>query len=161
MNAYQYFRRSFAFGPERTFLEWDGGSRFTYADLERETARFATLLTGLGLVPGDRVAAQVDKSPQGLFLYLGCLRAGLAFLPLNTAYQRDELDYFLRDAEPRAVVCRPALRASSRNWPRRRRPGIRRTSSRSTLTERARWRTRPARRRRASTTPRPATATWP
>ena len=110
MNAYQYFRRGFASGLERTVLEWDGGRGFTCAGLERETARIASLLTGLGLAPGDRVAAQVDKSPEGLFLYLGCLRAGLAFLPLNTAYQRDELEYFLRDAEPRAVVCRPAMR---------------------------------------------------
>ncbi len=53
-----------------------------------------------------QVAAQIDKSPQGLFLYLGCLRAGLAFLPLNTAYQRDELEFFLRDAEPRAAPAR-------------------------------------------------------
>ena len=110
MNAYRYFSRSYASAVDRTFLEWDGGTSFTYGDLERETARFAALLTGLGLAPGDRVAAQVDKSPEGLFLYLGCLRAGLTFLPLNTAYQRDELEYFLRDAEPRAVVCRPAMR---------------------------------------------------
>ena len=110
MNAYRYFSRSYASAVDRTFLEWNGGASFTYGDLERETARFAALLTGLGLAPGDRVAAQVDKSPEGLFLYLGCLRAGLAFLPLNTAYQRDELEYFLRDAEPRAVVCRPAMR---------------------------------------------------
>ena len=110
MNAYRYFSRSYASAVDRTFLEWDGGTSFTFGDLERETARFAALLTGLGLAPGDRVAAQVDKSPEGLFLYLGCLRAGLAFLPLNTAYQRDELEYFLRDAEPRAVVCRPAMR---------------------------------------------------
>ncbi|MCU0231633.1 MAG: AMP-binding protein, partial [Acidobacteria bacterium] len=85
MNAYRFFSRSFASAVDRTFLEWDGGTAFTYGDLERETARVAALLAGLGLVPDDRVAAQVDKSPQGLFLYLGCLRAGLAFLPLNTA----------------------------------------------------------------------------
>jgi malonyl-CoA/methylmalonyl-CoA synthetase len=112
MNAYRYFRHNFASGQERTFLEWDGGGAFTYADLERETARVASLLVRLGLAPGDRVAAQIDKSPEGLFLYLGCLRAGLAFLPLNTAYQRDELEYFLGDAEPRAVVCRPSMRAT-------------------------------------------------
>jgi malonyl-CoA/methylmalonyl-CoA synthetase len=110
MNAYRFLFRGFASALDRTFLEWDGGATFTYGNLERETARVAALLTGLGLAPGDRVAAQVDKSPQALFLYLGCLRAGLAFLPLNTAYQRDELEFFLRDAEPRAVVCRPALR---------------------------------------------------
>jgi malonyl-CoA/methylmalonyl-CoA synthetase len=109
MNAYTFFRRSFVTRRAETFLEGDSGERYTYADLERETARVASFLTGLGLEKGDRVAAQIDKSPQGLFLYLGCIRAGFCFLPLNTAYQRGELAYFLQDAEPRAVVCRPQM----------------------------------------------------
>jgi len=109
MNAYTYFRRGFAARLAETFLEADSGERYTYAELERETARVASFLTGLGLQQGDRVAAQIDKSPQGLFLYLGCIRAGFCFLPLNTAYQRGELGYFLQDAEPRVVVCRPQM----------------------------------------------------
>jgi malonyl-CoA/methylmalonyl-CoA synthetase len=112
MNAYSFFRRGFAARLAETFLEADSGERFTFADLERETARVASFLTGLGLAQGDRVAAQIDKSPQGLFLYLGCIRAGLCFLPLNTAYQRGELGYFLQDAEPRVVVCRPTMLAT-------------------------------------------------
>jgi malonyl-CoA/methylmalonyl-CoA synthetase len=109
MNAYTYFRRGFGARLSETFLEADSGERYTYADLERETARVASFLTGLGLARGDRVAAQIDKSPQGLFLYLGCIRGGFCFLPLNTAYQRGELGYFLQDAEPRVVVCRPQM----------------------------------------------------
>ncbi len=110
MNAYAFFTRGHAARLQAPFLETGDGRIYTYADLDRETARVASFLTGLGLARGDRVAAQVDKSPQALFLYLGALRAGLAFLPLNTAYQRGELAYFLGDAEPRAVVCRPQMR---------------------------------------------------
>lgn len=88
-------------------LETETGRKFTYGDLARESARYANQLTGLGARRGDRVAVQVEKSPASLFLYLGCLRAGLIYLPLNTAYQRGELSYFLGDAEPRVVVCRP------------------------------------------------------
>lgn len=88
-------------------LETETGRTFTYGDLARQSARYANLLTGLGARRGDRVAVQVEKSPASLFLYLGCLRAGLVYLPLNTAYQRGELSYFLGDAEPRVVVCRP------------------------------------------------------
>jgi malonyl-CoA/methylmalonyl-CoA synthetase len=109
VNAYSFFRRGFADRLGETFLEADSGERFSYADLERETARVASFLTGLGLARGDRVAAQIDKSPQGLFLYLGALRAGLGFLPLNTAYQTGELGYFLGDAEPRVVICQPQM----------------------------------------------------
>jgi malonyl-CoA/methylmalonyl-CoA synthetase len=91
---------------QHDFLESETGRTFTYGDLARETARYANLLTGLGARRGDRVAVQVEKSPASLFLYLGCLRAGLVYLPLNTAYQRGELSYFLGDAGPRVVVCR-------------------------------------------------------
>jgi malonyl-CoA/methylmalonyl-CoA synthetase len=79
----------------------------SYADAAAGSARYAALFAGLGLVPGDRVAVQVEKSPEALLLYLGCLRAGLAYLPLNSAYREGEVGYFLEDAEPRAVVAQP------------------------------------------------------
>ena len=50
---------------------------------------------------------QVEKSTECLMLYLATLRAGFVYLPLNTAYQRGELEYFLKDAEPSLVVCTP------------------------------------------------------
>ncbi len=109
-NAYDFFTRGALSRPDRPFLESPSGEVWTYGDLDRETARVANALRTLGLAQGDRVAAQVDKTPQALFLYLGCLRAGLCYLPLNTAYRAGELGYFLTDAEPRAVVCAPAMR---------------------------------------------------
>ncbi len=73
--------------------------------------------------PGDRVAVQVEKSPEAIFLYLACLRAGAVFLPLNTAYTLAELGYFFGDAEPRLVVCDPAQGGRyRRHWRRHRAP---------------------------------------
>jgi malonyl-CoA/methylmalonyl-CoA synthetase len=87
------------------------GRAWTYGDVGRASARIAHLLVALGLKPGDRVAAQVEKTPEALVLYLAALRAGMVFLPMNPAYQRHEIDYFLRDAEPGLFVCRPQNRA--------------------------------------------------
>ncbi len=92
---------------QHDLVETETGRTFTYGDLAGESARYANVLTGLGARRGDRIAVLVEKSPASLFLYLGCLRAGLVYLPLNTAYQRGELSYFLGDAEPRVIVCRP------------------------------------------------------
>ncbi|MFL6840495.1 MAG: malonate--CoA ligase, partial [Bradyrhizobium sp.] len=61
-----------------------------------------------GVKPGDRVAAQTEKSVSGLALYLAAVRAGAVYLPLNTAYTLNELDYFITDAEPSLVVCDPS-----------------------------------------------------
>ncbi|MEH3147804.1 MAG: malonyl-CoA synthase [Methylobacterium frigidaeris] len=94
----------------RLFLEVPGGLRWSYADLLAESARYAAALVGLGVTPGDRVAVQVEKSPAVIALYLGCVRAGAAFLPLNTAYTAAEVAYFLGDAEPALFVCDPARR---------------------------------------------------
>src|SRR5258708_2665880 len=106
-NFYAAVAASIDSDRERVFLETDDRRTHTRADLARESARFAGMMVKAGAVRGDRIAVQVDKSPASLFLYLGCLRAGLVYLPLNIAYQRGELSYFLQDAQPRIVVCRP------------------------------------------------------
>ncbi|MCX7171437.1 MAG: AMP-binding protein, partial [Proteobacteria bacterium] len=86
------------------------GRVWTYADVDHASGRIANLLAALGLKPGDRVAAQVEKTPEALLLYLASLRAGMVFLPLNPAYQRHEIEFFLSDAEPGLFVCRPQNR---------------------------------------------------
>ena len=85
-----------------------------FCDLDRETGRLAARLTELGGNPGDRIVVQLDKSPDAVLLYLAALRAGMIFVPLNTAYTAAELAYFLTDAEPALVVCRPADEAAVR-----------------------------------------------
>src|SRR5262249_2280654 len=68
----------------------------------------ANVLVERGVKPADRVAAQTEKSVEGLVLYLATVRAGAIYLPLNTAYTLNELDYFIGDAEPSLVVCDPS-----------------------------------------------------
>ena len=106
-NLYQVFRQRFATRLPQPFLESEDGRVMTYADLDRTTARYAERLGLLGLSKGDRLVTQLDKTPETVCLYLACLRAGMVYVPLNTAYQPAEVDYFLADAEPAAVVCRP------------------------------------------------------
>ncbi len=84
------------------------GHRYYYGDLERESARFALALRALGLERGDRVTVQIEKSVANLWLYLGVVRAGLVFHPLNTAYTPEEVRFFLGDAEPGLLVCDPS-----------------------------------------------------
>ncbi|ATQ43098.1 malonate--CoA ligase [Caulobacter mirabilis] len=95
--------------PAAPFLERPDGRIDSYADLQVHTARLANSLTALGVKPGDRVAVQVEKTPENLYLYLATIRAGAVFLPLNTAYTIRELDYFIGDAGPRLIVCDPAV----------------------------------------------------
>ncbi len=79
--------------------------RYSWRDLEKATAMLANLLGSLQLPKGARVAVQVEKSVEAAMLYLATLRAGYVFLPLNTAYQSAEIEYFIGNAEPSVVVC--------------------------------------------------------
>ena len=82
-------------------------TNWTYGDLIDASGRMANALVALGVTPGDRVAVQVPKSIEAIALYLGCLRVGAVFLPLNTAYLADELTYFISDAGAAVFVCDP------------------------------------------------------
>jgi malonyl-CoA/methylmalonyl-CoA synthetase len=94
--------------PNRLAIETLDGQRISYADLVARAGKTANVLVERGVKPGDRVAAQTEKSVPGLVLYLATVRAGAVYLPLNTAYTLNELDYFITDAEPSLVVCDPS-----------------------------------------------------
>ncbi len=100
--------RSRTGAPTRTFIERHDGRIVTYGAVLDGSARMANALVASGVMPGDRVAVQVEKSAEAILLYLACVRAGAVFLPLNTAYTTAELEYFIGDAEPRLIVCDPA-----------------------------------------------------
>jgi len=94
--------------PARLAIETIDGQRISYAELIARAGKMANVLVERGVKPGDRVAAQTEKSVPGLVLYLATVRAGAVYLPLNTAYTLNELEYFITDAEPSLVVCDPS-----------------------------------------------------
>ncbi len=99
-------------GSGAPFLTLADGTAWTYEAFLATAARFAHALVASGLAPGDRLAAQVQKSPEALALYAACVQAGVIFLPLNTAYTVDELSYFIENSGARVVVCDEAARAT-------------------------------------------------
>ena len=106
-NLYALLEAHFPGGRERPCVLLPGNGVIHYDELASESARIANALVHAGCQPGDRVAVQTDKHWQVLALYLACLRAGLVYLPLNTGYQKHELEYFFADAAPRVVICKP------------------------------------------------------
>ncbi len=111
-NLYAALRAAFPADLDSTAVETVGGAtaglRYSWRDLERASAMMANLLDSMKLPEGSRIAVQVEKSVEALVLYLATLRAGHVFLPLNTAYQAGEIEYFIGNAEPAVVVCSPA-----------------------------------------------------
>ena len=106
-NLFAALRAAFPADLDAVAIETDNGLLYSWRDLERSTAMMANLLQSLNLPEGARVAVQVEKSVEAMVLYLATLRAGYVFLPLNTAYQSAEMEYFIGNAEPAVVVCSP------------------------------------------------------
>jgi malonyl-CoA/methylmalonyl-CoA synthetase len=104
-NLFAALRAAFPSDLDTIAVETDNDLTYTWRDLERASAMMANLLASLGLPAGARIAVQVEKSVEAMVLYLATLRAGFVFLPLNTAYQSSEIEYFIGNAEPSVVVC--------------------------------------------------------
>jgi malonyl-CoA/methylmalonyl-CoA synthetase len=100
-------------GDAVSYIEEPGGRTFTYGEAWRLVGQLAHALRSAGVHRGDRVAVQVEKSPEAVLLFYATARLGAIYLPLNTAYTLTELEYFLADAEPTVVVTRPETEAAT------------------------------------------------
>ncbi|WP_395075994.1 AMP-binding protein, partial [Hyphococcus sp.] len=118
-NFFAALRDSYAASLNKPFLTLPDSKTFTYGDLDHLSARMACALLSAGAKPGDRIVVQVEKSAENVSLYLGAMRAGLVYVPLNTAYTAGEVAYFLDDAAPSIFVCspekEPALKEAAQN----------------------------------------------
>jgi malonyl-CoA/methylmalonyl-CoA synthetase len=103
-NLYDLLASRFPADPSAPCFLLNDGREISYGTFAERVGRLAALLIARGVEPGDRVAVQTEKSPEAVMLYLATLKAGAVFLPLNTAYIASEVDYFLKDAEPRLFI---------------------------------------------------------
>jgi malonyl-CoA/methylmalonyl-CoA synthetase len=113
-DLFSLLRSRFPRDPAAPLLETVDGRVIRYAEIDRASARYGAALRAAGVRHGDRVVVQVEKSPEALILYLAVLRIGAVYVPLNSAYTGAEVAYFVADAQPRVVVCRPEDEAQMR-----------------------------------------------
>ncbi|MBA57710.1 MAG: malonyl-CoA synthase [Gammaproteobacteria bacterium] len=103
MNIYNSFKPRFV--PEKPFLLSSKlDVTYSYMDIDQKSGSIASYLTNLGLKEGDRLMAQMEKTPETILLYLACLRSGIVYIPLNTSYLTEEIKFFVNDAEPSLIV---------------------------------------------------------
>ena len=97
---------------ETAFLHLLDGTTLTHAAFLRMAAQIGGVLDSIGMQAGDRLALQVDKSPEAMAVYAACVQKGVIFLPLNTAYTASELSYFIENSGAKLVICDPAKETS-------------------------------------------------
>lgn len=107
-HLYRQLTRTLRAGQDSVFARLPGGREIPYSEFFDGALRMAQVLRELGVEPGDRVAAQTEKSIEALQLYVGSVAAGSVFLPLNPASTEAEVAHFIQDAQPAAFVCDPS-----------------------------------------------------
>lgn len=83
----------------------------SYGELEARLDRFASLVAGAGLEPGDRMAMAIGNRFEFVEIMYGAMRAGVVPVPLNTRLGAEVLDYTIRDSGCRGAVIDPACNA--------------------------------------------------
>ncbi len=111
-NLYSHLRCGFGLDDAPCLILPDNAV-ITYGQARKRIGQYAAALKKLGLKRQDRVTVQAEKSIESLFLYLGVIQAGGTYNPLNTAYTKSELEYFISDARPHVVVCDPNSEAGT------------------------------------------------
>ncbi|MFK7835522.1 MAG: malonyl-CoA synthase [Sulfitobacter sp.] len=95
-------------GKQTPFLHLADGTTLSHAEFLARSAQLAHALRDCGLEAGDRVALQIEKSPDALALYAACVQAGFVFLPLNPGYTAAEVSYFVSNSDARLLICDPS-----------------------------------------------------
>jgi malonyl-CoA/methylmalonyl-CoA synthetase len=103
-NLYDLLADGFPADRAKPAFLLSDGAQVSYGQLEAGAAQVAGHLVAIGVQPGDRIGLQVEKSVEAVMIYLGVLKAGAVFLPLNSAYTPAEVAYFVGDAEPAAFI---------------------------------------------------------
>ncbi|HEY7799621.1 MAG TPA: AMP-binding protein [Hyphomonadaceae bacterium] len=106
-NLYELLAARFPKDRGKPCFVLSDGTEISYGALEDGAARVAARLAAEGVEPGDRVALQAEKSAEVIMIYLGVLKAGAVFVPLNAAYTQAEIAYFIKDAEPKVFITDP------------------------------------------------------
>ncbi len=104
----QYFEQQVAQTPQALALI-AGDQRFTYAELNARANQLAHYLQNLGVLPQELVAVSIDRSVELIVAFLGILKAGAAYVPLDPSYPHDRRAYKLRDAQVSLILTNNAL----------------------------------------------------
>lgn len=84
----------------------------TYADLDRQSDRFAALLQSKGVGKGDRVAVFLPNCPQFHIVFFGILKLGAIHVPVSPLSRAFELAYELNDTDAEVIVALDQLAAT-------------------------------------------------
>lgn len=98
-----FFEESAHIYPNSTAIE-QGEIRYTYAEVERKANKFANYLRAKGIGPEDKVTILLHRCAQEPIVMLGILKAGAAYIPLDSEAPGDRVNFIMDDAKAKLLV---------------------------------------------------------
>ncbi|MDE9462049.1 amino acid adenylation domain-containing protein [Xenorhabdus bovienii] len=90
--------------PDNIALRDHSGTSFSYAQLDEWSSSIAVALEKRGVSHGDIVAVSMVRSPEMLAAIFGVLKAGAAYLPIDSDYPEERIRYMLEDSNAKLVI---------------------------------------------------------
>lgn len=81
-----------------------GNQNLSYQEVDYRANRLAHFLKKSGVKPGDFVGLMLNRSPELYISMLGILKAGAAYVPLDTDFPEDRIGYILEDASVKYLI---------------------------------------------------------
>ena len=106
--AHQLFEDQADRTPEETALEC-GENVLSYRELNQKANQLANYLKEMGVNRGSLIAVFVERSCEMVVSLIGIMKAGAAYVPLDTTYPEERLKMMLEDAQPAVMLTREKL----------------------------------------------------
>ena len=108
VSCAEVFKESVRVYPQKTALVYFD-TKFTYAELEGLINQFAAALKDFGVKKGERIVLYMQNLPAYIIAEYGCWKRGAVVVPINPMLKEREIDYLLKDCEPKIIICEEGL----------------------------------------------------
>lgn len=98
-----YFYKQVLDSLDRVAVKYEGLS-ISYATLNAKANQFASYLISQNIMVGDILGLSMDKSISMVICFLGTLKAGGAYLPLDPSLPLSRIEYMLRDSRAKVLI---------------------------------------------------------
>lgn len=98
-----FFEESVALFPDNIAIE-QGENKFTYRQVEEMANQFAGYLQSLGMTPEEKVVILLHRCAQISIAMLAVLKAGGAYIPLDSEIPADRVNFIMKDAGAKLLI---------------------------------------------------------